>query len=93
MLLDSSHLALQSLLFVPGDRPERFDKALASNAHVVCIDLEDAVGPERKSLARQSTLDYLDRSLSDRLAVRINRAQRYVTTRCASFFPSLDGSP
>jgi len=73
VLLDSSHLTLQSLLFVPGDRPERFDKALASNAHVVCIDLEDAVGPERKSLARQSTLDYLDRSSSDRLAVRINR--------------------
>ncbi|MGC2032376.1 MAG: CoA ester lyase [Steroidobacteraceae bacterium] len=73
MLLDSSHLTLQSLLFVPGDRPERFDKALASNAHVVCIDLEDAVGPERKSLARQSTLDCLDRCSSDRLAVRINR--------------------
>jgi citrate lyase subunit beta/citryl-CoA lyase len=35
----------RSYLFVPGDRPERFDKALASGAHGVILDLEDAVQP------------------------------------------------
>ena len=33
----------RSYLFVPGNRPERFDKALASGADVVIIDLEDAL--------------------------------------------------
>ncbi|GAA3093420.1 aldolase/citrate lyase family protein [Nonomuraea salmonea] len=32
-------------LYVPGDRPERFAKAVASGADVVIIDLEDAVAP------------------------------------------------
>lgn len=39
-------------LFVPGDRPERFAKAEASGADCVIIDLEDAVAPEAKDLAR-----------------------------------------
>ena len=42
----------QSLLFVPGSRPERFAKALASGADLVTIDLEDAVGPADKDAAR-----------------------------------------
>ena len=35
----------RSYLFVPGDRPDRFDKALASGADRVILDLEDAVAP------------------------------------------------
>ncbi|MES1927588.1 CoA ester lyase [Salinisphaera sp. T31B1] len=42
----------RSYLFVPGNRPERFDKACASGAHVVVLDLEDAVTPESKDEAR-----------------------------------------
>lgn len=42
----------RSFLFVPGDRPERFGKALASGADAVVIDLEDAVAPGAKALAR-----------------------------------------
>ncbi|MEK8051362.1 CoA ester lyase [Ideonella sp. DXS22W] len=41
-----------SFLFVPGDRPERFDKALASGADAVIVDLEDAVSPAAKDTAR-----------------------------------------
>lgn len=44
----------RSYLFVPGDRPERFDKALASGADAVVLDLEDAVAPARKALAREA---------------------------------------
>jgi citrate lyase subunit beta/citryl-CoA lyase len=42
----------RTFLFVPGDRPERFDKAIASGADVVVLDLEDAVAPEHKDAAR-----------------------------------------
>lgn len=39
-------------LYVPGSRPDRFDKAVASGADVVIIDLEDAVAPTDKPAAR-----------------------------------------
>lgn len=39
-------------LFVPADRPERFAKAALSGADAIIIDLEDAVAPARKALAR-----------------------------------------
>jgi citrate lyase subunit beta/citryl-CoA lyase len=39
-------------LFVPGDRPDRYVKAVASGADVVIIDLEDAVAPAAKYQAR-----------------------------------------
>src|SRR5919205_187197 len=35
-------------LFVPGNRPDRFDKALGSGADAVILDLEDAVDPAAK---------------------------------------------
>jgi citrate lyase subunit beta/citryl-CoA lyase len=43
---------MRSLLFVPGDRPERFAKALASGADAVICDLEDAVTPATRPQAR-----------------------------------------
>jgi citrate lyase subunit beta/citryl-CoA lyase len=46
-------------LYVPGDRPERFGKAVASGADVVIIDLEDAVAPVRKDEARANAAAYL----------------------------------
>lgn len=42
----------RSLLFVPGLRPDRFEKALDSGADIVCIDIEDAVPLPRKEEAR-----------------------------------------
>jgi (S)-citramalyl-CoA lyase len=46
----------RSLLFVPGNRPERFAKALAARPDIVVIDLEDAVAPSEKSAARTGVL-------------------------------------
>lgn len=40
-----------TMLFVPGDRPDRFVKAHKSGADLIIIDLEDAVAPENKVLA------------------------------------------
>lgn len=64
------------LLFVPGSRPERFEKALASDADQVCIDLEDAVPLADKATARQATLDFIAAagSLRSELGLRINNA-------------------
>ena len=44
----------RTYLFVPGSRPERFAKALASGADVVVLDLEDAVAAEAKGAARDA---------------------------------------
>jgi citrate lyase beta subunit len=38
----------RTYLFVPGNRPERFAKALASGADAIVLDLEDAVAPSSK---------------------------------------------
>ena len=50
---------MRSMLFVPGDRPERFAKAVASGADAVIFDLEDAVVPERRAAARVEIARYL----------------------------------
>ena len=49
----SSIANASSFLFVPGDRPDRFEKALTSGADQVIIDLEDGVGPQAKGTARE----------------------------------------
>ena len=51
--------AWRSILFVPGDRPDRFARALASGADAICIDLEDAVAPARKAEARDAVTGFL----------------------------------
>lgn len=62
----------RSLLFVPGSRPDRFDKALASRADAVIVDLEDAVPPEQKSAARDALASWLHPERP--VIVRINAA-------------------
>lgn len=43
-----------TLLYVPGDRPDRIPKALNAGADTVVVDLEDAVAPARKEAARDA---------------------------------------
>ncbi|MBY6685605.1 CoA ester lyase [Rhodococcus sp. BP-149] len=59
-----------TFLFVPGDRPARFDKAARSGADVVVLDLEDAVARENKSAARADVVRWLDGG--GRGCVRVN---------------------
>jgi len=66
-------LTIRCLLFVPGNRPERYAKALASGVDAVCVDLEDAVGPDQKDQARQSALAGLaEHDGIGQLGLRIN---------------------
>lgn len=65
---------MRSKLFVPGSRPDLFDKAMASSADGISFDLEDAVTPAAKEQARKQLASYLD-GLGDtgkRIVVRIN---------------------
>ncbi len=68
---------LRSLLFVPGSKPERFNKAKAAGADMICIDLEDAVLPEDKDIARQAVVDYIKAGNAD-ICVRINPADSWL---------------
>ncbi|WP_337847252.1 CoA ester lyase [Sphingomonas sp.] len=66
-------MRLRSLLFVPGDRPDRMEKALASGADALILDLEDSVTPERKGDARAAVAAFLARQQGGpALWVRIN---------------------
>ncbi|MCU1659318.1 MAG: citE3 [Pseudonocardiales bacterium] len=61
-------------LYVPGDRPDRFDKAAASGADVVILDLEDAVAPARKDEARAAVRDWVASARTGSVEVRVNAA-------------------
>lgn len=65
---------MRSKLFVPGSRPELFEKALASRADGVSFDLEDAVAESAKSAARHQLATFLGQlpHTEKTLVVRIN---------------------
>ena len=65
-------MRLRSLLFVPGDRPDRFEKAADSGADALIVDLEDSVAPEAKPAARQAVADWLKARPEIPVFVRIN---------------------
>ena len=54
-------MRLRSLLFVPGDRPERMEKALGLGADALILDLEDSVSLEKKAEARAAIAAFLAR--------------------------------
>ncbi len=64
---------IRSILFVPADSEKKLAKCTGIGADAVVLDLEDAVMPERKPLARSMARDYLQ-GLPDRSRswVRVN---------------------
>ena len=75
--------ARRSWLFVPGDRPERYARALGSGAHAVIFDLEDSVAAERVEDARRSLSELLS---ADRQAPGV---QRFVRVRESAPYKAL----
>lgn len=67
-------MRLRSLLFTPAHMPERFGKALASEADVIIFDLEDAVAPAIKAEARDNLRLLHPREAGRKIAVRVNPA-------------------
>lgn len=65
-------MRLRSLLFVPGDRPDRMEKALGAGADVLILDLEDAVAPQNRQVARHEVAQFLSQHSAARIFVRVN---------------------
>src|SRR2546427_11237717 len=66
-------LAPRSYLFVPGNRPDRYAKAIAAGADAVIVDLEDAVPPKDKTSARAALAAWL--SPERPVLIRVNGAE------------------
>jgi citrate lyase subunit beta/citryl-CoA lyase len=70
---------MRSFLFVPADCGKKLDKAMASGADAVIVDLEDSIAPERKAHARALAAEFLGdavrRTPRPRLLVRVNGLQ------------------
>jgi citrate lyase subunit beta / citryl-CoA lyase len=65
--------AIRSLLFVPGDSARKFEKARASGADALILDLEDSVASEAKPGARKSVQAMLgQRGQGQTIFVRVN---------------------
>lgn len=81
---------------MPGNRPERFEKALASDADVICIDLEDSVAASDKAKARANASSFVseqgenDRS---RLAIRLNAPTRPEGHEDLAYLEKTDAAP
>ncbi len=66
---------LRSMLFVPADNDRKLEKGLTSGADAIILDLEDAVAPSRKKIAREAAATYIQTHSSattPQLYVRIN---------------------
>jgi citrate lyase subunit beta/citryl-CoA lyase len=63
---------LRTALFAPGNRPERVEKAIDSNADAVIIDLEDAVPISEKEKARPLVRAGIDKAIGKKVYVRVN---------------------
>src|SRR5918992_3917938 len=59
-------------LYVPADRPDRVEKAIASEAHAVIVDLEDGVATAAKADARANLPALLGRRRDKPVFVRVN---------------------
>src|SRR5258708_12478631 len=84
-------MSARSYLFVPGNRAERFEKARASGADAVILDLEDAVQPQQKSSARDAVLGHMDAARP--AFVRINAADTQWFTDDVAAFPNHPAFP
>ncbi len=81
------------LLYVPGDRPERFERAASSGADLVIVDLEDAVAPARRSWALEETARWLasrDQNGAVSVWVRVNAGALHEVSRLSGL-PTLAG--
>src|ERR1700748_869461 len=87
-------MRLRSLLFVPADSERKFEKASTIGADVLILDLEDAVAPPRKALAREMVKNLLGGPQRDwAFTVRINPLGSGLTLGdlAAIVRPGLDG--
>ncbi len=78
-------------LYVPADRPDRVEKAIASEAHGVIVDLEDAVAPAAKAEARDNLAELLGRPRGKPVGVRVNALETGLAAADLAAVAPLDG--
>lgn len=86
-------MIVRSWLYVPGDRPERFEKAVAKGADAIVLDLEDAVSLDRKVEARSLVADWVRNGDHGRAQVwvRVNQGAMGVEDSAIVAIPGLMG--
>jgi citrate lyase subunit beta/citryl-CoA lyase len=82
---------MRSKLFVPGSRPELFEKAFKSEADAISIDLEDAVPEAEKAHAREAVAAYLGKKIRTREQSIVIRINSLASTHFASDLEALVG--
>ncbi|MFI0371899.1 HpcH/HpaI aldolase/citrate lyase family protein [Actinomadura sp. 1N219] len=84
---------MKTALYVPGDRPDRLEKALRSGADQLIVDLEDAVPVAAKERTRASVAAWLRGLPAERpvVTVRINPGEPGHADVRAIAGPGLDG--
>jgi citrate lyase subunit beta/citryl-CoA lyase len=70
--VDVDLFAIRSVLFLPASNPRAIDKARGSAADLVVLDLEDAVRPDDKEMARAAAVEAVAGDWPMPVAVRIN---------------------
>lgn len=86
-------MLMRSKLFVPGSRPELFEKAMLSPADALSFDLEDAVAESRKDEARQAVAAFLSTARPGKIiVVRVNApgTPHHTADMAAIALPRLD---
>ena len=82
-------MKLRALLFSPGDQPRKIEKAFASDADGVILDLEDAVAPANKIAARRALAALLRERVRAEATVRVNpRDTAWYLDDLAAIIPS-----
>ena len=70
---------MRSMLFVPGDSPRKFARALTGASDALILDLEDSVSAAGKEAARSTVRQMLDGKGRQRLFVRVNAFETGLT--------------
>ncbi len=86
-------MSARSHLYVPGNAPDRFAKAVASGAGAVILDLEDAVAVSAKDAARATVAEWVARPRTEPVEVwvRVNAGARGTDDVRAVVGPGLTG--
>jgi citrate lyase beta subunit len=64
--------AVRSILFLPASNPRAIARAREAGSDLVVLDLEDAVKPEDKAIARKSAVEAVRDSWAMPVAIRVN---------------------
>ena len=70
--MSNNYRPIRTALFVPGDRPDRVDKAVSAGADMVIVDLEDAVAGSKKLEVRSQAREKISQHGDKIMMVRVN---------------------